>query len=388
ALISASPTTRWRRSRPRSGYERAPLHPRRDGFLRPRSRAQGRRPGSQCRRDRGVDRRQWRRQIDPDDDGVRQSAGARGPHRVRWPRHHPPADPRDRPAQARPGAGGPPDLSAHDGSGKPADGRDHGRAGAIRGRSAARDDVVPAAATAAHPARRHVVGRRAADARHRAGTDEPAAPAVARRAVARPRAADRAADLRRHPKAQQRRRIERVPGRAERLPCAQARAPRLCHSQRPDHAVGHRPRIARPPRSQIRLPRGRPPASAMTEQPGILHTIAALLYEDESLGIFVLITVVLGGGAALLAGRAIAATWRPWWQVVIYTLILGGAVRFIHFALFGGTLLSPHYYAVDCAICLVAGLLGFRAARVAQMVRQYRWINVADGPLRWRRKPQ
>ncbi|HZR63094.1 MAG TPA: hypothetical protein VFA80_19280 [Xanthobacteraceae bacterium] len=116
--------------------------------------------------------------------------------------------------------------------------------------------------------------------------------------------------------------------------------------------------------------------------------MAALLYEDESLGIFVLITVVLGGGAALLAGRAIAATWRPWWQVVIYTLILGGAVRFIHFALFGGTLLSPHYYAVDCAICLVAGLLGFRAARVAQMVRQYRWINVADGPLRWRRKPQ
>ena len=126
----------------------------------------------------------------------------------------------------------------------------------------------------------------------------------------------------------------------------------------------------------------------MTEQPGILHAIAALLYEDESLGIFVLITVVLGGGAALLAGRAIAATWRPWWQVVIYMLILGGAVRFIHFALFGGTLVSPRYYAVDSVVCLIAGLLGFRAARVAQMVRQYRWINVADGPLRWRRKPQ
>ena len=126
----------------------------------------------------------------------------------------------------------------------------------------------------------------------------------------------------------------------------------------------------------------------MTDEPGILHTIAALLYEDESLGIFVLISVVLGGGAAILAGRAIAATWRPWWQIVIYMLILGGAVRFIYFALFGGTLLSAHYYAVDSAVCLVAGLLGFRAARVAQMVRQYRWINVADGPLRWRRKPQ
>jgi len=126
----------------------------------------------------------------------------------------------------------------------------------------------------------------------------------------------------------------------------------------------------------------------MTDQPGILSAIAALLYEDESLGIFVLVTIVLGGGAALLAGRAIAATWRPWWQVVIYVLILGGAVRFIHFALFGGTLLSPYYYAIDTAICLVAGLLGFRTARVSQMVMQYRWINVADGLLRWRRKPQ
>lgn len=126
----------------------------------------------------------------------------------------------------------------------------------------------------------------------------------------------------------------------------------------------------------------------MTEQPGILSAIAALLYEDESLGIFVPVTVVLGGGAALLAGRAIAATWRQWWQVVVYMLILGGAVRFIHFALFGGTLLSPHYYTVDTAVCLLAGLLGFRIARVGQMVRQYRWINVPDGPLRWRRKPQ
>ncbi len=126
----------------------------------------------------------------------------------------------------------------------------------------------------------------------------------------------------------------------------------------------------------------------MTQHLGILGAIAAFLYEDESFGIFVLVTVVLGGGAALLAGRAIAATWRQWWQVVVYMLILGGAVRFIHFALFGGTLLSPHYYAVDSAVCLAAGLLGFRAARVSQMVRQYRWINVPDGPLRWRRKPQ
>jgi hypothetical protein len=113
-----------------------------------------------------------------------------------------------------------------------------------------------------------------------------------------------------------------------------------------------------------------------------------LIYEEGSFGIFVLVTVILGGGAAALSGRAIAATWRPWGQVVAYSLILGGAVRFIHFALFGGTLLSAQYYLVDSAVCLAFGLLGFRATRAGQMVTQYRWLNVADGPLRWRRKPR
>ena len=46
-----------------------------------------------------------------------------GPHRVRWPRHHPSADARDRPAAHRPVAGGPAHLPAHDGAREPADGR-------------------------------------------------------------------------------------------------------------------------------------------------------------------------------------------------------------------------------------------------------------------------
>lgn len=115
--------------------------------------------------------------------------------------------------------------------------------------------------------------------------------------------------------------------------------------------------------------------------------LADLLYE-ESFGVFVLVSIVLGGGAAALAGRAIAATWRPWWQIVAYMLILGAAVRFIHYALFGGTLLSPHYYVVDGAICIAFGFAGFRAARARQMVTQYRWLNEPNGWLRWRRKSQ
>ena len=44
-------------------------------------------------------------------------------------------------------------------------------------------------------------------------------------------------------------------------------------------------------------------------------------------------------------------------------LILAAAVRFLHFALFGGTLLSLHYYAVDLVFCLLFGFLGFRITR-------------------------
>jgi hypothetical protein len=115
---------------------------------------------------------------------------------------------------------------------------------------------------------------------------------------------------------------------------------------------------------------------------------ADFISEEDSLGVFLLVSVLLGGGAAWLAGRAIAATWRPWWHVAFYMLILAVAVRFLHFALFDATLLSLHYYLVDFGICLALGFLGFRATRTAQMVTQYRWINARAGVFSWCRRPQ
>jgi small-conductance mechanosensitive channel len=109
--------------------------------------------------------------------------------------------------------------------------------------------------------------------------------------------------------------------------------------------------------------------------------LAHFLYEEDSLGIFVLVTLLMGGGAAWLTGRAIAATWRPWWHVVGYALILAAAVRFFHFALFGGTLLSLHYYLIDLVVCLALGLLGYRVTRTGQMLSQYRWLSP-----RWQRE--
>ena len=115
-------------------------------------------------------------------------------------------------------------------------------------------------------------------------------------------------------------------------------------------------------------------------------SIPELLSEERSLGIFLLVSVAMGGGAAWLAGRALAATWRPWWHLALYMLLLTLAVRFIHYALFDSKFLTLHYYVVDYAVCLGIGLLGFRVMRVKQMVTRYSWINERAGLLRWRRR--
>jgi hypothetical protein len=115
-------------------------------------------------------------------------------------------------------------------------------------------------------------------------------------------------------------------------------------------------------------------------------SIPEFLSDESSLGVFLLVSVLMGGGAAWLAGRALAATWRPWWHVVLYMAILSFAVRFLHSALFDGKFLSLHYYLVDYTVCLGLGLIGFRLQRVSQMVTRYNWINERAGVFRWRRR--
>ncbi len=117
-------------------------------------------------------------------------------------------------------------------------------------------------------------------------------------------------------------------------------------------------------------------------------SVLDFLADERSLGVCLLLSVCMGGGASWLAGRAIAATWRPWWHIALYMVPLALAVRFLHFALFESKFLSLPNYLVDYAVCLAFGLLGFRLMRVAQMVTRYGWINQRTGMLRWRRRDQ
>ena len=175
------------------------------------------------------------------------------------------------------------------------------------------------------PARRHAVGRRAADAGDRARADgrprlllldEPSlglAPLIVR------------ADLRRHPRAQRATR-----GLTVFLVEQNAfHALKLAHRgyvmvNGADHAV------AAPGANCWSGRRCEPPISKAAGTERADHACTAILYEEGSFGVFLLVTVILGGGAAWLAGprhrRDLAAVLACW---SLYMLILG-ARRALH----------------------------------------------------------
>ena len=110
-----------------------------------------------------------------------------------------------------------------------------------------------------------------------------------------------------------------------------------------------------------------------------------ILYDDSSVFIFLLVTVILGGAAGFSTGKAIAQTWRPGWHLVVSAIALGVGVRFLHYALFRASFLTPpQYYVIDTVIVLVAAAIGFRLTRARQMTTRYRWLYQPVGPFGWR----
>jgi hypothetical protein len=121
------------------------------------------------------------------------------------------------------------------------------------------------------------------------------------------------------------------------------------------------------------------------------------LIVETSYAAFILVTVVLGGGAAFLTGRALARGWKSFGRLVLYMLLLAAAVRFLHWGLFlnatfeswrnmQGSLLSLHYYLIDSIVLIAAAALGFRLERARQMATQYGWLYERTSPLTWRRR--
>jgi hypothetical protein len=121
----------------------------------------------------------------------------------------------------------------------------------------------------------------------------------------------------------------------------------------------------------------------------MLEFLTSLGYApDGDAGIFpfLLLTILLGGGAAWRTGQAVAEGWEPLWPVFAYTALLAAAVRFLHYALFGGALLSLPSYAIDFAVLIGIALVAYRVRRTRHMTEQYAWMFERAGPISWRNR--
>jgi len=106
-----------------------------------------------------------------------------------------------------------------------------------------------------------------------------------------------------------------------------------------------------------------------------------------SIAVFLGLTVVIMGGAAWMTGQAIAASWRPPWQLAAYMVLLGFADRFLTFALFEGDGLSVTGFVIDTLVLLAIGAFSYRLTYVGTVVGQYPWLYERTGPLSFRRRP-
>ena len=96
--------------------------------------------------------------------------------------------------------------------------------------------------------------------------------------------------------------------------------------------------------------------------------------------VFIGLTVILVGGAAILTGRAVAGNWKPAWQVVPACFGLALADRFLIYALFQGQLARISWAARQLRGARGAGPASWRIAKVGKLVGQYPWRYQRTSP--------
>lgn len=104
------------------------------------------------------------------------------------------------------------------------------------------------------------------------------------------------------------------------------------------------------------------------------------------LPVFIAMTLVVVGFAAFMTGQGLANTWRPWWQILPYGILLGCVDRFLTWGLFGGKLILLTGYVVNTLVILAITAFAYRLTQVGRMVTQYPWLYERSGPLSYRRK--
>ena len=103
---------------------------------------------------------------------------------------------------------------------------------------------------------------------------------------------------------------------------------------------------------------------------------------------------VLYGWFALMAGQALARTWRPWGQCIGYGLLLSLGARLMEYMLFIGRAQNLDAYVIENlgfatvgTIYLIAVTLAAHRLWLARMmVTQYPWLYERAGLFAWRPK--
>ncbi|ASY64017.1 hypothetical protein SJ05684_c25780 [Sinorhizobium sojae CCBAU 05684] len=111
-----------------------------------------------------------------------------------------------------------------------------------------------------------------------------------------------------------------------------------------------------------------------------------ILYEEASVWQFLFITCAIGGWTAWRTGKSVAENWQSFQRLLTYVALLGFAIRFVHHALFGGTMFSLQYYIVDTVVLLLFATAGFRYYLTKQMANNYYWLYEKASPFSWKAK--
>ncbi len=98
------------------------------------------------------------------------------------------------------------------------------------------------------------------------------------------------------------------------------------------------------------------------------------------------IVMLIGFWTAWRAGRAAAEGWSDYPIVIVYSLLLGVMMRFLHYALFQGPFISPFYYVLDVVLLLIFASIGYRTKRTTQMVNNYYWLYERTSAFSWKKK--
>jgi hypothetical protein len=106
----------------------------------------------------------------------------------------------------------------------------------------------------------------------------------------------------------------------------------------------------------------------------------------DTLAMVLLFNLVLVAPASFAAGRGVAATWRPWPQLILYAALLSAGLRFFDYGLANGELWSVGGFVLGWLVQFVIAGLAWRLSRARQMVRQYPWLYRRKGLLGWEQR--